>query len=86
MLERCLTKHGDRYLFIEVEAYSNALPPHDARVPKIPSDGVLSSAMMADRRRFCNERRSSKSYCVPLSRRQCWTRIPESATYAEQHD
>ena len=52
----------DHYLFIEVEAYSNALPPQAARVPNIPSDAVLSSpAMLAGRRRFCDEQRRSQS-------------------------
>lgn len=30
----------DHYLFIVPEAYSNALPPHDAKVPNMPSDGA----------------------------------------------
>lgn len=59
----CNAKHEtwrDHYLFIEVEAYSSALPPHDASVPKIPSDDVLSCpAMLAGRRHFCHEQRSS---------------------------
>lgn len=30
----------DHYLATEDEAYSSALPPHEARVPNIPSDGA----------------------------------------------
>ena len=37
------TRRGwrDQYLLMEVEAYSRALPPHDASVPNKPSEGAL---------------------------------------------
>ncbi len=45
VLRVCLRDH---YLFKDVEAYSSALPPQEASVPKIPSDGArLCPAILA---------------------------------------